>query len=165
MKQIYIASTRFTSLTWEENINYKKKINFQGSLYNVPMMIKDSINSSFDIYVIEMNNDTNKIMGIGLIRNIICYDKYYKIHKIQNYNRYTYKSNYRIDREDILKNRENIDIIKKLEFRVFRGIFNPETEKGKRMTHLKLSNGITEVPKDILNDYTNFILKLKPLII
>jgi len=57
------------------------------------------------------------------------------------------------------------DIIKKLEFRVFRGIFNPETEKGKRMTHLKLSNGITVVPKDILNDYTNFILKLKPLII
>jgi hypothetical protein len=50
------------------------------------------------VFVVEMNNSTNKIEGIGLIRNMLHPEKKLRVYQTGNYNRYTYYGNFRIDR-------------------------------------------------------------------
>jgi len=57
-------------------------------VYNVPISLHQSMNKS-NIYLIEMNNDTNKICGISKIYNK-CYHRRHKIYTDDNYNRYSY---------------------------------------------------------------------------
>ena len=64
-----IATTLFNDETYEQNVNYKNKIGHTGCLYGTPMKIKETIPLESNVYVIEMNNTTNKIEGIGLIMN------------------------------------------------------------------------------------------------
>ena len=82
-----------------------------------------------------MNNSKNKIEGISLIRNFNHFDKYYKIYQDGNYNRYIYKSEYRIDRI-------NIDpiILHIFDYILF-----------KEKTHLKRGIGLTTIPEKLLN--------------
>ena len=82
--------TRFNNNTWEENCRWREKNNIPGCVYNSPVHIKEEIPLMITIYVIEMNNNTNKIMGIGVIKNKIRYNLKYKIHKNRYYNRYIY---------------------------------------------------------------------------
>jgi endonuclease V-like protein UPF0215 family len=44
-----------------------------------------------------MNNETNKIEGIGLIRNHLAHDKRHKIYNNNEYNRYIYRGKYWLD--------------------------------------------------------------------
>tara|TARA_B110000305_G_scaffold237594_2_gene301257 strand:- start:630 stop:1334 length:705 start_codon:yes stop_codon:yes gene_type:complete len=71
-------------------------------VYNVPISIHKSICNK-KIYVIEMNNDMNEILGIGHIDSR-CYYKRCKIYKDNNYNRYSYKG-FRIDIKDVRINK------------------------------------------------------------
>ena len=83
------------------------------------------------VYVLEMNNDTNQVMGIGLIRNYI--NPKYKIcvyNSDTNYNRYVYNSGYRKDRSEI-----NEKLLKALEIILFKGY-----------GHYKRGQGITRIP-------------------
>ena len=80
-----------------------------------------------------MNNDTNKVLGIGRIINKLYTDQKYIIYDDRNYNRYTYKGKKRIDKQDI----DPIEL-EKLEKRLF-------TTK----SHLKRGQGITQVPDDV----------------
>ena len=80
-----------------------------------------------------MNNDENKIMGIGLIKNFVRYDNYYNIYNDKNYNRYAYKGTQRIDKNH-LSSEEKI-IIEVLETVVFKGY-----------DHLKRGHGIHIIP-------------------
>ena len=48
-----------------------------------------------------MNNSINEIIAIGKITNKINFNQKFKIYEENNYNRYTYKGKYRINREDI----------------------------------------------------------------
>ena len=84
-----------------------------------------------------MNNSTNKIEGIGLIKNLIQFDKYYQVYKTGNYNRYTYKSNYRIDRA-VLEN-YNLKMVNLFDHILF-----------KEKTHMKRGSGITTIPEKLL---------------
>jgi len=95
--------------------------------------------------MIEMNNDLNQIMGIGMLKNYVHTDKYYKIYSDGNYNRYTYKSLFRIDKNDFKK--KDKMYIQILETLIFKGSY-----------HIKRSHGITQLPAWIMkNSYIDFV--------
>ena len=77
---IYLASTRFNNDTWQENCSYKRLHNMNGVIYGTNIRIKCSHSLGALFFVIEMNNQTNKIEGIGLIRNQLVLDKKYNIY-------------------------------------------------------------------------------------
>ena len=134
-----IVSTRFTNTTWEENCLYRNKHGYKGCIYGSPQEMSPKILIDSIVFVVEMNNTINKIEGIGLIRNRPLLDKYYKIHEDCNYNRFTYKSNYRLDREIIT--RQNVMVVDMLEQILFKG-----------KTHLKRGSGFTTIPEKLLKD-------------
>jgi len=134
---IYFASTRFNNETWEEHEAYRKKREIDGCIYGNRQMIQHKIPSHILMFVIEMNNSTNKIEGIGLIRNTVCTDRYYKIYDNGDFNRYTYKGKYRLGREQLL--RFNSKIVSNLDHVLFKG-----------KTHLKRLPGISIVPEKLL---------------
>jgi hypothetical protein len=146
-----IATTRFNSKTWCENERWREKNNWKGCIYATPMVIKESIGLNVPMFVLEMHNDTNIVKGIGLVRNSITKEKRHRVYADGNYNRYTYKSEYRVDRADMSKK----------ELLVIR-IFDVLLFKGKR--HLKRARGITAVPdwipKNKHIDFIKFFRKL-----
>ena len=84
-----------------------------------------------------MNNSTNKIEGVGLIKNRPETKKYYKVHTDGNTNRYTYIGKYFIDRTTIYDyNSQLVNILEEILF------------KGK--THSKRGSGLTAIPKKFL---------------
>mgnify|MGYP000403663789 FL=1 len=140
--------TRFKNTTWNENIRWKENNNYSGCIYNSPVHIKETIPLQITIYVIEMNNDRNKIVGFGKIMNKVYTDRKYRIYDERNYNRYTYRGIKRINIEEI-KDDDIINKIGKLEKRLFKG-------KG----HLKRGQGITQLPNEIEKEYLNFIIEI-----
>ena len=94
----YIATTRFNNDTWKENCEYKNKQGLEGVIYGTNIRIRCSHSLGSLFFVIEMNNQTNKIEGIGLIRNQLVLDKRYNIYLNGDYNRYIYKGKYWISR-------------------------------------------------------------------
>ena len=99
---MHLITTRFNNDTWTENIKYRQVYNTP-CIYGSPQELNSNkIQYQTSIFVIEMNNTTNQIEGIGLIKNFNHTDKYYLIHSDYNYNRYIYKSNYRLDRTHFL---------------------------------------------------------------
>ncbi len=132
-----LVTTRFNNSTWEENVNYRSKNNIKGGVYAVPGKISPKIELEQLVFIIEMNNSKNKIEGIGLIKNFIETNKYYKVYSDPNYNRYTYKTDYRIDRETLEK--YNSKLVYILEEILFKG-----------STHLKRGSGITTVTEKLL---------------
>jgi hypothetical protein len=146
-----ICCTRFNEDTWSQNERWRLINEYKGTIYNSPVKINEIIPLLSIIYVIEMNNDINKIMGIGIIKNYLHTEKYYKIYNIGNYNRYTYKSNYRIDVSEFTK--EEVPIIQVLETLLFKG-----------SKHSKRGHGIQKIPKWILEnkafDFIKFFKKM-----
>ena len=64
------------------------------------------------VFVIEMNNDTNSIEGIGVIRNYINRNYSTCIYKSDhNYNRYIYNSAYRKNIDEIENRKKVIQIL------------------------------------------------------
>ena len=135
---ITIITTRFTNESLQERIAYIQKHRLNGCIYGSPQEITYRILPESMLFVIEMNNSTNQIMGIGLIRNRPVFDKYYKIYENGNYNRYIYKSEYHLDR-DVLK-RHNPNLVDVLDYILF-----------KEKTHLKRGTGFVTVPLKLLN--------------
>ena len=133
-----LGTTRFNTDTWSQNIAYRSRTQHRGCIYGTPKQIKDDITLHLPIFILEMHNEKNKIMGIGLIRNAIVIGKRHNIYKDQFYNRYTYMGNYRIDRSQLDTDEKNI--IKILEMLIFKG-----------KSHLKRGQGITIVPDGITN--------------
>jgi hypothetical protein len=149
---LYIVTTRFNEHTWKENYEYRMRNNIKGCLYGSPQELSSKINYGSIVFVLEMNNTTNLIEGIGLIRNTPCSDKYYSIYSDYNYNRYVYKSSYRIDRSNIIANNkiQLINILRVLEYIVF-------YEK----THLKRGYGFTIINQTLIaKKHHNHIKKI-----
>jgi len=144
--EITIASTRFNNNTWNENLNYRNKIHHDGCIYGCPQSISTKIPEESLLYIFEMNNSLNRIEGIGVIKNKIYYDNYYKIYSDGNYNRFVYRSNYRIDREHLEVNYP--DILTLFELILFKG-----------KTHLKRGFGITRVPEKLIDKYYSQIYR------
>ena len=155
----YIGTVRFSNETFQENKKWREENDWNGCIYGSPTPIAKSpywrkVGMGAKIFILEMNNDEDRIEGIGLIKNYIRYDLSTSIYSDSNYNRYIYRSIHRKDRKDI----ENKDILKFLETLVFKG-------KG----HLKRSHGISLIPIKWKNDTKkNFVFQkriLKPSII
>jgi len=140
-----LVLTRFNNETWKENVKWREKNNYTGCIYNSPVRIAAHIPLLKTIYVIEMNNDTNEILGVGKITNNVYRDKPYKIYTDNNYNRYTYKGNQRVD----MKNIKSFDQKEKLQERLF-----------KHKTHLKRGQGLTQPPVNLIHTYSRFIKSL-----
>ena len=127
---LYVCTTRFNENTWSQNNHFREKNNIStGCIYNSPYSLSIKIPEDMLIFVIEMNNSLNEIMGIGLIRNKPI-EKHYKIYECDNYHRFQYASQFHIDRKCLPENiTEHFDKV------LFKG-------KG----HLKRGNGITKIP-------------------
>ena len=152
--QINIMVTRFNNETWSENKAWREKHDFKGCIYNSSINLKNNIPIMSDVYIIEMNNQENRIEGIGKIKNKIFVDRRYKIYSDNNYNRYTYKGKKRIDRESILDtesilDRESTSTLEKLEQMLFKG-----------KAHLKRGQGISKIPYLKINEFQEFIVNL-----
>jgi hypothetical protein len=144
MKSKTITTTRFNTDTFHQNRQYVQKTGIKGCIYGTPMKIKDIIPMESSVYVIEMNNDINKIEGIGLINNRLILDKNYRIYKDMDYNRYIYKGKYRLD-TDIISDAFYKQVIHVLEHLLF---------KGER--HCKRSQGITKLSDWITDNRHEF---------
>ncbi len=131
--QIQILTTRFNNDTWIENCDYKERNGIKGCIYGSATKIKWAIPLNILVFIIEMNNSTNHIEGIGLVRNFTHFDKYYKIYDSGTYNRYVYKSDYRIDRSCL-----QVELVETLEKICFKG-----------KTHLKRGIGFTSIPEKL----------------
>jgi len=84
-----------------------------------------------------MNNSTNHIEGVGVIRNYANIDQPPWIYTNNNYNRYIYQGDHRMDREAIA--RYDPELVETIETICFKG-----------KTHLKRGSGLTLVPKKLL---------------
>jgi hypothetical protein len=125
----HIATTRFNNSTFLENMEYRDKHKFP-VIYGTMIKIHRKIDIGSFLFIVEMNNDTNKIEGIGLVKNSLALERKYKIYENDDYNRYIYRGNYWLSRQQILDFDSSIvEVYDKILF------------KGK--THLKRACGIT----------------------
>lgn len=135
----YIASTRFNNLTWNENIQYRNKSG-ETVIYGNHIKIRNIYPLGSLLFVIEMNNELNRVEGIGLIKNSLVHDKRHKIYDNAEYNRYIYRGDYWISRNEISQlDMEIIDICDLILF------------KGK--SHLKRQSGISVVTDKLFTNW------------
>jgi hypothetical protein len=131
----FLLTTRFNNETYKENLEFRLKNPKIQCVYGSPVFISKNIDSNSLIFVIEMNNDTNKFIGIGLIRNRPICGKYkiYKNETTETYNRFTFDGSRRIDREEI--EGEDLQLIEALEFLCFKGKKHLKRGKGFKCFH------------------------------
>jgi hypothetical protein len=146
-------TSRFTETTRQQNAAFRAKIGAK-CLYSSPTPISSAVPNNAIMFVLEMNNTDNKIMGIGLLKNIPIYHKYeiYDNNNVNNavvcvdssakvktnYNMFQYVGKYRIDYENMTE--RDKQILQILEIMCFTG-----------SRHLKRLKGITIFPEYMLN--------------
>ena len=123
----FLMTTRFTSSTWEENVVCRSNYPKLGCIYGVPEKIRTSIPVDSIMFVLEMNNTLNKIMGIGMVKNHPICGKY-RIYKNGNYNRFVYIGKYRIDRSEMTEKEEQI--MKAFDILCFKGATHQKRSQG-----------------------------------
>jgi hypothetical protein len=131
-----IATGRYNTETWDATMRYRST-NKLACIYAPPCKLAESIDLNTPVFVVEMNNSTNKIMGIGLIKNKLVTDKIYKVQQDSNCNRYIYIGDYHISRA-VLDN-YNPTLVYILEKILFKGY-----------THSKRGSGLTKIPEKVL---------------
>lgn len=142
----YLAATRFNNLTYQENKSYREKYG-EICVYGSSFKIREIYPAGCLIFVTEMNNETNKIEGIGLIRNTLVVNGKNRIYGQFEYNRFIYKGNYWLSREQLIE--LDIGIVETLENILFKG-----------KSHLKRHKGITVLTPIT---FTNWDYELEPL--
>jgi hypothetical protein len=130
-----LATTRFTEPTWEENCKSREMNPKARCIYGTPVQISRQVAIDANIFVLEMNNSRDKIMGIGLIKNRPIVGKY-AVYSKGNYNRYVYAGSQRSDREEMTEIEQSILLL--LEELCFRGINHSKRGQGISAFPLKL---------------------------
>ena len=131
-----IVTIRFNNETLQLNYENRAKRGLP-CIYASPHEMSPKIYLNSPVFVIEMNNSTNKIEGIGLIKNKPTTDKYYKIQENQCYNRYVYFGEYHLDRSAIeLYNPYLVYVLDQILFKGY--------------THSKRGAGFTIIPEKVL---------------
>lgn len=148
-----LMTTRFNTQTWQERQRWLDANQWTGAVYGTPVRLRDEISGM--LIVLEMHNDENKVKAIGLVKaQALPTDKAHQIYTDRNYNRYIYKSMYRL----ILDQIELLPMEKKII-----AIFNQLLFKG--ACHLKRAQGITMVPNWIMhNKRVDFLKEIKALL-
>ena len=121
-----IVTSRFTTSTMAENEAFRKRNPKAGCVYCSPSPISSKL-SGMILFVLEMNNTTNRIDGIGMIQNKAVVNKY-KVYDHGSYNRYTYIGKHRISREDVSEEEEEIMCV--FDTLCFKGYTNMKRGKG-----------------------------------
>jgi hypothetical protein len=132
----FILTSRFSNETWQENIKFRSKNKNIGCIYCCPDPISNQIPLDSVAFVLEMNNNENKIMGIGFIKNKPSL-KRYSVYDNDNYNRYSYIGNLRIDRNEMTEEEDRI--MKVFDILCFTGNH-----------HMKRGQGLKAFPVDML---------------
>jgi hypothetical protein len=132
----FLLTSRFSDDTWNENKNYRNSHSQIGCIYCSPDPISQSIPNDVPMFILEMNNDTNTIMGVGLVRNHPVLSKHF-VYENGNYNRYVYVGKHRIDRSTMTEKEEQI--MKVFDILCFTG-----------NRHMKRGQGLKSFPTDIL---------------
>lgn len=132
----FLMTSRFNNASWFENCRFRIKQPTIDCVYCSPKLVTDSIPTDAPMIVLEMNNDTNKIIGIGLTRNHHKI-KAYSVYSNHNWNRYVYTGTSRIDRSSMTDEEETV--LRALDFICFRG-----------NRHMKRGQGLTSFPVDTL---------------
>ena len=120
--EFLIGTVRFNNKTYIENLKWKQRKGYNGCAYglNKPLSIK--IPTGKYIYIIEMNNEINKIMGIGKIKNIIIHSNRSRMYNEESLNNFIYKSPDFIPRLKIIETQPKGELVLKfLENLLFRG--------------------------------------------
>jgi hypothetical protein len=132
---IEIMTTRFSDYGFRENKEWREERDSIGCIYGTPKTISSRVNDGVPMFVIEMNNNRNKIEGVGFIVNRPCEENYKRrIHGDYNLNRYIYEGSYRLDKGQITDEYDK-NVIWVLEMLLFKG-----------SKHSKRSIGITKLP-------------------
>ena len=132
----YIMTSRFNNSTWNENEEFRKNQPKIGCIYCSPSPVTTNIPYESILFILEMNNDTNLISGIGMVINKPKPNKYY-VYENGNYNRYSFTGKYRIDRNEMTE--EENTIMKVFDILCFTG-----------NRHMKRGQGLTMFPIDML---------------
>jgi hypothetical protein len=104
----FLMTTRFNENTANENSKYRNnKLPNGGCIYGTPTMVSQRIQLESKLFVLEMNNDDNRIIGVGLVLNKPYFNRH-KIYSDTNYNRFSYVGKYRIERENMSEDEELI---------------------------------------------------------
>jgi hypothetical protein len=97
------------------------------------------------IFIAEMNINENKIEGIGLIKNVLVYNRTHKIHDNSECNRFIYQGKYWLSRKQILQ----------VDFEIL-NIFDDILFKGK--SHLKNRIGIRIITDNLFIHWPSYDL-------
>ncbi len=156
----YLMTVRYTNKTYQEMQDYCVGTGRKGirCAYGVPIPVSKCVVKDSILMVLEMNNDTNQIVGIGMVRNTIQEPsaigrKYFSIHDDGNLNRHVYLGTKHIRREELTEHEEQV--FAALDHICFKGY-----------KHLKRCVGITYFPLDIIEackeitDFPNFVLEM-----
>jgi hypothetical protein len=126
---------------------YRKKVG-EPVLYGPSVPIHQKYSIGCVLFVFEMNNEENKIEGIGAIKNQVVHNKKYKIYSESDYNRIIYRGDYWLSRKQLLElDEELVEIFDKILF------------KGK--SHLKRQSGITIVTEKLVKNWDYDLEQLK----
>jgi hypothetical protein len=185
-----ICTTRYNNQTWEEYQQWKQanqetyEQTYKRSLkciYGTPREISSrKIKPNIKICIIEMHNDLNKIMGIGIIENRTANEVYrstpahnisnvvpvlplpqqpikYKIFTERNYNRYIYIGNeFYLSREEIERHTHTQDTQPQdphpQDPSLLETIIGLEAKLFKGSRHCKRGSGITKIPNWIIEE-------------
>lgn len=135
-------TTRFTNETLAENLRFREN-NHVACIYNVIVPISDK-HPYKDLYILEMNNTENKLIGIGVITKKIWPRE--PVYSDPSYNRYTYKGYKHIPVSELPET-----MVQELEEKMFRG-------RG----HLKRGKSFTQFPDKWLKpEYFEFMSKIE----
>jgi hypothetical protein len=155
----HIITSRFTNATWSENETFRSKNKNVGCIYCTPELIASNIPLDTILFVFEMNNDTNKIIGIGLVRNrATC--GLYNVYADGNYNRYVYTGKMRISRTDFTEQEEKVfNVIDKM---LFTGTRHMKRGHGLKAFPIKTLYECSEKKIDLVN-YISTMFKSRML--
>lgn len=147
-RQYHIFTTRYTTATWLENQTFCRKYKYPCA-YFAPFPIPKKVPDKASFFALEMNNDTNQIIGIGLTSNEPKQRKY-TVYENPYYNRFAYLGKSRVSRESVFDNipldelENEIDIQEIRDIRYFWENLEYFCFKGKG--HLKRGQGLTSFP-------------------
>ena len=130
-----LLTSRFNEKTWNENQKYRLKKEI-GCIYCSPCPIANEIPLDSIMFILEMNNDKNRIEGIGMVRNKPYVNKY-KVYEDGNYNRYVFTGKNYISREKMSNEEETI--MKAFDILCFTG-----------NRHMKRGQGLKKFPSRML---------------
>lgn len=156
---VFICTTRFNTETLQQNCAWRRRHQKSHEcVYGSPIPVKHAVRGSAWMIVLEMQNDANKIVGIGLVKNSPNLPSVPilqgsnggggalkpSVYNCGNYNRFIYQGAYRIDllSNEIELTREEQVVIKMLELALFYGA-----------NHSKRGKGICELPKHVASLY------------